>query len=65
LREFDTVDSGQPVSTDFVSIAASGLTVDVVRNVTATPTLPACGSLRGEPCRTYQAEGNQAEGNQA
>ncbi len=32
----------------------------MVHGVKATPTLPACGSLRGEPCRTYLAEGNQA-----
>jgi hypothetical protein len=60
LWEFDTVDSGQPVSIGFGGIAASGLTVDVVHNLTPTPTLPACGSLRGEPCRSYQAEGNQS-----
>jgi hypothetical protein len=40
-------------------VAASALVVNVVSGVSATPTLPACNSLRGEPCRTYQAEGNQ------
>ncbi len=58
--QFATVDSGQAVSLGFGGIAPSSLTVDVVHNVTATPTLPTCGSLRGEPCRAYQAEANQA-----
>ncbi len=58
--EFDTVDSGQEVSIGLGGAAASSLTVDVVHDVTATPTLPVCGSLRGEPCRAYQAEANQA-----
>jgi hypothetical protein len=55
------VDDGtQSVSIGFGRVAASGLEVDVVHGVQATTALPACGSLRGEPCRTYQAEGNQA-----
>ncbi len=33
---------------------------NVVHGVAATPTLPACGALRGEPCRALVAEGNQA-----
>jgi predicted acyl esterase len=58
--EFDTVDDGsQSASVGFGSIAASSLVVNVVHNVTATPTLPTCGSLRGEPCRAYQVVGNQ------
>jgi hypothetical protein len=56
---FDTVDNGQRVSIGFGGHAASNLTVDVVHNVQATPTPPTCGSLRGEPCRAYVAEGNQ------
>ena len=58
--EFDTLDNGnQKASIHFGGSEASELVVDVVHGVPATPTLPACGSLRGEPCRTYQAEGNQ------
>jgi hypothetical protein len=58
---FDTVDDGsQTVSVGYGGIAASGLVVDVVGGVTPTATPPACGSLRGEPCRTYQPEENQA-----
>jgi len=40
-------------------LAASSLVVNVVTGVTATTTLPACGALRGEPCRAYQALNNQ------
>jgi predicted acyl esterase len=58
--QFASVDTGQPVSVGFGGSVPSSLTVDVVHNVTATPTLPVCGSLRGEPCRAYQAENNQA-----
>ena len=59
--EFATVDDGsQTASIGFGKTAASALVVDVVPNVVATPTLPACGSLRGEPCRAYQYEANQA-----
>ena len=56
---FVTLDHGQRATVHFGRGTPSGLVVDVVHNVTATPTLPACNSLRGEPCRTYAAEGNQ------
>ncbi|HVC67464.1 MAG TPA: CocE/NonD family hydrolase [Acidimicrobiales bacterium] len=58
--EFATLDHGQTATVGFGSVADSTLVVDTVHGVTPTPTLPACGILRGEPCRTYQAEGNQA-----
>jgi predicted acyl esterase len=59
--EFDTVDDGtQSVAIGTGRVAASGLEVNVIHGVKATATLPACGTLRGEPCRTYQAEGNQS-----
>jgi len=35
------------------------LVVNEVTGVKSTPTLPPCGSLRGEPCRALRAEGNQ------
>ena len=58
--EFATIDDGtQSADVGFGVGAPSGLVVDVVPTVTATATLPACGSLRGEPCRAYQAESNQ------
>ena len=59
--EFATVDNGsQTVSVGYDGIAASSLEVNVVGGVTPTTALPACGSLRGEPCRPYVGEGNQA-----
>jgi len=37
------------------------LVVNRVNGVRSRSTLPTCGSLRGEPCRTLQAEGNQVQ----
>jgi uncharacterized protein len=58
LWTFDTLDHGQSATVGLGGIAASALVVDQVFGVPATPALPTC-SLRGEPCRAYQAEGNQ------
>jgi len=58
--EFDTLDSGQSATVGIGGIAASALVVNKVGGVRSTSALPACGSLRGEPCRTLQAEGNQS-----
>ncbi len=59
IWEFDTLDDGQSATVGLGGATASALVVDAVNGVSATPTLPACNSLRGEPCRAYQAEGNQ------
>ncbi len=59
IWEFDTLDHGQRSTVGIGGRADSALVVDVVSGVQATSTLPACNSLRGEPCRAYQAEGNQ------
>ncbi len=59
--EFDTVDSGQSATVGIGGVAASALVADHV-SAPATATLPTCGSLRGEPCRAYQPEGNQPGG---
>jgi hypothetical protein len=56
--KFDTLDSGQQATVGLGGAAASALTVNVVPGVAATPTLPTCGTLRGEPCRAYVPEGN-------
>jgi uncharacterized protein len=48
--------------TDTVSLGgalASSLAVNVVRGVTPTAAMPACGALRGEPCRSYSKMANQ------
>jgi hypothetical protein len=37
----------------------SSLVVNVAAGVDAPAAMPACGSLRGEPCRTYSTLGNQ------
>ncbi len=57
---FATLDRGQHATVGFGGVTASSLTVNEVPNVEPTSTLPACGTLRGEPCRTNLAEGNQA-----
>jgi uncharacterized protein len=57
--EFDTLDHGQAATVGIGGIAASALIVDQVAGANSTTTLPICGSLRGEPCRTLQAEGNE------
>lgn len=57
--EFATVDDGsQTASVGLGGLAASSLVLDVVSTVPPTQALPACGALRGEPCRTYQPENN-------
>jgi predicted acyl esterase len=56
---FDTLDAGQQATVGLGGHSDSALVVNVVQGVDATPTLPVCGSLRGEPCRAYVAEGNQ------
>ena len=58
--QFDTVDAGQSATIGLGKFSPSALVVKSVNGVTATPTLPTCGTLRGEPCRSYLAEGNQA-----
>ena len=57
--EFDTLDTGQQATVGLGGHAPSALVVNVVGGVQATTALPACDSLRGEPCRAYQPEGNQ------
>ncbi len=59
IWEFATLDDGQRATVGLGGRTASALVVNVVSGVSATTTLPACNSLRGEPCRAYQAEGNQ------
>jgi hypothetical protein len=56
---FDTLDKGQLASVGLGGVTASALTVNVVQGVDATPMLPACGALRGEPCRPLVDEVNE------
>jgi hypothetical protein len=55
---FATLDHGQRALVGLGGTAASALTVNVVNGVDAPPTMPACGSLRGEPCRPLVMDGN-------
>jgi hypothetical protein len=48
--------------TDTVSLGgatASSLALNIVSGVNPTPNTPACGALRGEPCRAYTKLANQ------
>jgi hypothetical protein len=56
---FDTLDHRQKATVGLGGVTRSALVVNVVSGVTPTATLPACNSLRGEPCRPYRAESNQ------
>ncbi len=60
IWEFDTLDHGQRSTVGIGGHADSALVVDLVSGVQATSTLPACNSLRGEPCRAYQPGINQS-----
>lgn len=58
--EFETPSTGGKV-TDTVSLGgakASMLVLPVVSGVSPTDAPPACPSLRGQPCRTYERAGN-------
>ncbi len=44
---------------DTVALGGSSLVVNEVPGVVPTSTLPACGALRGEPCRAYSRLNNQ------
>jgi hypothetical protein len=55
---FATLDSGQSATVGFGGNIASELVVSE-SPVSATAAVPACGALRGEPCRKLVAEGNQ------
>jgi predicted acyl esterase len=58
---FATPSTGHSV-TDTVTLGGatpSKLVVNEVSNVAVSPILPACGALRGEPCRAYATLNNQ------
>jgi predicted acyl esterase len=59
IWEFGTLDNDQSATVGLGGAVPSALVVNVVHGVDATSALPACNSLRGEPCRTYTPEGNQ------
>ena len=53
IWEFDTIDHGQQATVGLGGATPSALVVNEVSGVNATAALPACNSLRGEPCRAY------------
>jgi hypothetical protein len=55
---FDTFKTNNKV-TDTIELGTSSLVVNVVSGVTPTSAFPACGALRGEPCRDYMPMSNQ------
>jgi predicted acyl esterase len=58
--EFATIDHGQSTRVGLGGLAASALIVNEIAGIDSTSALPTCGSLRGEPCRALQVEGNQS-----
>jgi predicted acyl esterase len=59
IWKFDTIDHGQTVQIAHDAGHPSRIVLSVLPNQTiTTPTPPACGSLRGQPCRTYTPAGN-------
>jgi predicted acyl esterase len=53
LWEFDTIAGGEKVTIGLGAVEPSRLVLPVVSSVDAPDTYPECGSLRGQPCRTY------------
>jgi predicted acyl esterase len=45
-------------ATTTINIGSSSFVFPVVSGITPTDAQPACGSNRGQPCRTYVAAGN-------
>jgi hypothetical protein len=55
---FATVDDGQTTTIGLGGALAASYIVVNKSHAKNTMTLPTCGVLRGEPCRTFQPEGN-------
>ncbi|MEQ1703038.1 MAG: CocE/NonD family hydrolase C-terminal non-catalytic domain-containing protein, partial [Ilumatobacteraceae bacterium] len=52
---FDTISNGETVTVAHDAEHPSSLVLPVVDVPVAAPAPPACGSIRGQPCRTYVA----------
>jgi predicted acyl esterase len=50
---FETISAGETVTIDASADHPSRVVLPVVSGITVPAGAPACGSLRGEPCRTY------------
>jgi predicted acyl esterase len=58
--EFDTIDDGEAVTIAHDADHPSKIVLQVVPGVAVPPTIVPCGSMRGEPCRTYVPADNEA-----
>jgi predicted acyl esterase len=56
---FDTIDKGETDTIAHDSAHPSAIVLSVIPDVTVPPGVPACGSLRGEPCHAYAPLGNE------
>lgn len=57
--EFDSVSNGESVTIGHGDDQPSKLVLAVVEGVAVPPGVPACGSLRGQPCREYVTAVNE------
>jgi hypothetical protein len=58
IWSFDTISAGEEVTIDYGAAHPSRLALPVVDDVALQPAPPACGSLRGQPCRAYVPAAN-------
>lgn len=56
--DFRTISDGEEVTVSFGDARPSRLALPVVTDVAVPPPPPACGSLRGQPCRPYVPASN-------
>ncbi|MEO7397405.1 MAG: CocE/NonD family hydrolase [Ilumatobacteraceae bacterium] len=57
--EFDTISDGETVTIAHDPAHPSQIVLPVITGVVVPPGVPACGSLRGQPCRTFVAAANE------
>ncbi len=57
--EFDTIDAGETVQIAHDADHPSKIVLQVVPGIAVPPGVPACGALRGQPCRTYVPADNE------
>ncbi|CAB4834932.1 unannotated protein [freshwater metagenome] len=58
IWEFRTISAGETVTIAHDAAHPSRLVLSVVPVTIAAPAPPACGALRGQPCRTYTPASN-------
>jgi predicted acyl esterase len=55
---FETLSDGERVTVDYGAAQPSRLSLPVVTDIALQPAPPACGALRGQPCRPYVPASN-------